>query len=82
MVVGVMSDFYQESLYEPIKPLMLAFAPDNQRIFNIALAKNNDKTTIDQWTLAIAKIQNSFKEIYSTEDFTYDFQDETIVRNF
>ncbi len=82
MVVGVMADFYQESLYEPIKPLMVAYDPDNQRTFNVALGKNRDKNNTVQWTGSIVKIQHYFKEVYPSEDFAYEFQDETVERYY
>lgn len=81
-IVGVMANFYQESLYEPIKPLMLASDLNNQKVFNIALSRTPGQLTGDQLKSSIDKIAESFKQIYPKDYFTYDFQSDTIAQYY
>ena len=79
-IVGVVSDFYQESLHAPIAPLVIMTSTD--RYFNgtFHIALKPQSANGDEWKTAIAAMQKSWKEIYPDDDFEYHFFDETIGR--
>ncbi|WEK36918.1 MAG: ABC transporter permease [Candidatus Pseudobacter hemicellulosilyticus] len=75
-ITGVVADFHQQSLHNPIKPLAIANNPDNQRTINVALTNGSS------WQPAIEKIRSAFKHLYPDDDFDYSFQDETIRKYY
>ena len=79
-IVGVVSDFYQESLHAPIAPLVIMTSTD--RYFNgtFHVALKPQSANGDEWKTAIAAMQKSWKEIYPDDDFEYHFFDESIGR--
>lgn len=81
-VVGIISNFYQQSLYEKIEPLMITFDPGNQNIYNIGLPQNKNRLSTSPWELTIKKIEKAFRNIYPQQDFSYEFQDETIKQYY
>ena len=79
-ISGVVSDFIQKSLHEPVKPLTIGSWSSNERNISIALQPQNEAGTT--WKTAIAKIQKAFKEIYPRDDFDYKFFDEDIAQYY
>src|SRR5258706_846195 len=75
-VVGVLADFYSQSLHNPIKPLIYTADKESQTDFHILLKPNTDNTI---WTTALSKIERSYKSIYPDEDFDYQFLDDRIA---
>jgi ABC-type antimicrobial peptide transport system permease subunit len=72
-IIGVVSDFHQKSLHEPIKPLVISSLAADQRCVNIALQPQNGNNKT--WTIAIKKIEKAWKEVYPADDFEYQFFD-------
>jgi ABC-type antimicrobial peptide transport system permease subunit len=79
-VAGVVADFNQKSLHEPIKPLMIGSWDNTQRTVNIALQPQNSSGTT--WKTAIAKVEKAFKEVYPKDDFDYKFFNEDIAKYY
>jgi len=79
-VVGVVGDFHQKSLHEPIKPLMIGSWPGNQRKVSILLQPQQPGS--NTWKNAIAKIEKAWKEVYPEEDFEYSFFDEDLAKYY
>ncbi len=79
-IVGVVSDFIQKSLHEPVKPLAIASWNNIEKNFSIALQPQNGDGTA--WKTTIAKIEKAFKEIYPEDDFDYNFFDEDIAKYY
>jgi len=67
-VVGVFRDFNQESLYNPIAPLLLFYGP-NSNVIQIKVNQAN----IQQ---AIAGVQSAWKKYFPQLPFEYKFLDE------
>jgi putative ABC transport system permease protein len=67
-VVGVVKDFNQQSLYNPIAPLMLLYRPNNNGI-QVKL----DPRNIPQ---ALAGIEKSWKTVFPELPFSYTFLDQ------
>ncbi|SDD21393.1 ABC-type antimicrobial peptide transport system, permease component [Mucilaginibacter pineti] len=79
-VVGVVADFYQKSLHDAIKPLVIMIPENkyNNRTFHIALKPQTQGG--NDWKKAIASIQKTWKELYPDDDFEYNFYDENIAK--
>ncbi|OKS87073.1 ABC transporter permease [Mucilaginibacter polytrichastri] len=78
-VVGIISDFYQQSLHNGIKPLGIIL-PDkyHKRIIHIALKPQTANG--NEWKTAISGMQKAWKEVYPEDDFEYHFFDEKIAK--
>jgi predicted permease len=77
-VIGVVADFHQKSLHEPIKPLAMGSWDNTEKTVSVLLQPKN--ATGDNWKTAIHKIEKSWKEVYPEEDFEYSFFDEDIAK--
>lgn len=75
-IVGVVKDFYAQSLHDPIKPLFIAPSSGFSRMINVKLALGNDPTQLKNTIAAIEKI---WKQIYPDRTFEYSFFDKTIA---
>ena len=77
-VIGVVADFQQQSLHEPLKPLAILYHPDkfNNEIIHIQLKPQTSAG--HEWKNAIAATEKSWRSIYPGEDFKYTFYDESI----
>lgn len=67
-VIGVVKDFNQKSLYNPIEPLLFFFAP-NGNMIQLKMNTSELKTTI-------AKVGNTWKKYFPNLPFEYKFLDE------
>ncbi|MBL4676389.1 MAG: ABC transporter permease [Mucilaginibacter sp.] len=78
-VVGVMADFYQKSLHSPIKPLALIEPMFyNNRTLHIALKPQTAGGK--EWKTAITSMEQTWKELYPDDEFSYAFFDENIAK--
>lgn len=66
-VVGVVKDYHQNSLYDPIEPLMILLSRDNGNIFI--------RTGEGDVRQSLAAIEHAWKEIFPSYTFEYDFLD-------
>ena len=79
-IVGVIADFNQHSLHDPIKPLIIANGIDRVLTVNIALMPQNVDGTA--WKSTIAQIQKAWEEIFPNDDFDYKFFDQDIAKYY
>ncbi|MDP4131470.1 MAG: ABC transporter permease [Bacteroidota bacterium] len=77
-VVGVVADFYEESLHTPIKPLAICSLFSNEHTLNVAL----DPGSIGCKSLKaiIAAMKKATLEVYPDDSFDYQFLDETLAQ--
>lgn len=66
-VVGVIKDYHQNSLYDPIEPLMIILDKNNNYVFV--------RTTEGDVQQSIAAIEKAWKEIFPTYTFESNFLD-------
>ncbi len=79
-VVGVVGDFNQKSLHEPIKPLLITSDTRNEMLISILLQPQNaDGTT---WNTALAKTEKAFKQVYPKDDYYSGFYDEDLAKSY
>jgi len=76
-IVGVVKDFYAQSLHDPIKPLFIAPSSDFSRMINVKLVFGKDPSQAKNTIAAVEKI---WKQIYPDKSFEYSFFDETIAK--
>lgn len=79
-VVGVVSDFQQESLHAPVKPLSITMYNEHWNSDQMHIALKPQTAGGNEWKTAIASIEKAWKELYPGEDFSYQFYDESIAR--
>ncbi|MEP7317106.1 MAG: FtsX-like permease family protein [Panacibacter sp.] len=79
-IAGVVADFHQKSLHEPIKPLTIGSWNNTERTISIALQPQNASGTI--WKTALGKIEKAWREVYPEDDFDYAFFDEDIAKYY
>jgi predicted permease len=77
-IIGVVSDFHQESLHEAIAPLAIMTGTDKSQnsTFHIALKPGIN----GNWHAAIAAMHQYWKKAYPNDDFEYHFVDESIAQ--
>ncbi|HEX8038079.1 MAG TPA: FtsX-like permease family protein, partial [Chryseosolibacter sp.] len=66
-VVGVVKDYHQNSLYDPIEPLMIVLDKNNNNIF-VRTAEGDVRQSV-------TSIEKVWKEIFPTYAFEYNFLD-------
>ncbi len=79
-IVGVISDFHQESLHAPVKPLVLITPNDQWTDATFHVSLKSQTPGGNEWKTAISAIEKAWKEIYPDDDFTYQFYDESIAK--
>jgi putative ABC transport system permease protein len=79
-VVGVVGDFNQKSLHEPIKPLLITSEIRNEQLISLLLHPQNASGTT--WKAALEKTEKAFKQIYPNDDFYSAFLDEDIAKGY
>ena len=77
-VVGVVADFYEQSLHSPIKPLAICSELGNERTVSVAL--DPGKTGGNSLKAVIAGMKKAWSEVYPEDSFDYQFQDETLAQ--
>ena len=73
LVIGVVKDFHQTSLYNPIGSLL--FIPRFNNFTVLAKIKGDTKNTIDY-------IKSSWQELFPTTPFEYTFVDQTFMEQY
>ncbi|WP_428331289.1 ABC transporter permease [Mucilaginibacter sp.] len=79
-IVGVVSDFHQESLHAPIDPLIIQTSADTDFSGTFHIALKQQSAGGQEWKTAITAMESSWKEIYPEDDFEYHFIDETVAK--
>ena len=80
IIKGIVSDFHERSLHEPIKPLVIGSWAKNTRNISIALQPQNESGTA--WKNTIGQIEKAWKEVYPKDDFEYHFFDEQLAKYY
>jgi putative ABC transport system permease protein len=79
LIIGVVSDFHQESLHEAVAPLVIFTSTDKyfNGIFHIGLKPETANGS--DWKKALAGMNAAWKMIYPEETFNYQFVDESVA---
>jgi len=84
-IIGVVSDFNQESIHAAITPLAILTVNDHyyhgtdyNGTFHIALKPQT--VDGDEWKTTITSMEKAWKDIYPNDDFEYQFFDESIAK--
>ncbi|HMP98787.1 MAG TPA: ABC transporter permease [Cyclobacteriaceae bacterium] len=76
-VVGVLEDFHQFSLHQPISPLLF-YIPVNRNHYNFLVATVNQNA----YNTVIAQMESKWKEIIQATPFETDFLSESVKRQY
>lgn len=76
-ITGVIKDFHLKSVHSPIVPLMYANASRSHRTLHVLLKPNTAGT--GSWKNSLAKLEQSWKEVYPEFDYKVSFVDESIA---
>lgn len=77
-IVGVVKDFNQRSLKDPINPLAIVgnWGGTSFRVMHFTMMNNEQTSMLN----TISKIETAYKSIYPDADFQVNFMDETVER--
>jgi len=78
LIAGVVADFHQKSLHDPIKPLAICSQLNSEAVISVALAPQSPGN--GGWKATIDKMRQAWSEVYTDKEFEYNFQDETIAK--
>ncbi|WP_183559305.1 ABC transporter permease [Mucilaginibacter sp. SP1R1] len=79
-IIGVVSDFYPESLHSPIKPLAILTSKEHYDTGTFHIALNAETAGGNEWKKAITGMDKAWREVYPDDDFEYHFFDENIAK--
>ena len=79
-IVGVMADFNQVSLHEPVAPLVYSSNNNNSYVFNLLL--KSPVAGAATWKSTINQVEKSFKKVYPEDDFNFNFFEESIAKYY
>ncbi|HEY2580436.1 MAG TPA: ABC transporter permease, partial [Mucilaginibacter sp.] len=77
-IVGIVKDFYAESLHAPISPFFMTTLKSNERSISLKLATQGKQ--ISNFKNTIAQIESAWKNVYPADKFEYHFFDESIAK--
>lgn len=80
IIAGVVADFNQHSLHEPVKPLVISNGNERSRTINIALQPQNAEGIL--WKSSIASIEKTWRQIFPNDDFDCKFFDQDIAKYY
>jgi putative ABC transport system permease protein len=76
-IVGVVKDFHENSFREPIRPVIIAHMPEQEKGIGFRLATRGKNIVESQAILN--QIGKEWKMVYPEENFNYHFLNESIV---
>ncbi|MCL6266543.1 FtsX-like permease family protein [Flagellimonas myxillae] len=74
-IIGVLKDFHNRSLYEPIQPTVFLLEPNNAGAMIVKLNGNQTKA-------ALASVQAVFDKVLPNHPLHYDFVDQEYAANY
>ncbi|QJD94485.1 FtsX-like permease family protein [Mucilaginibacter robiniae] len=79
-IIGVVADFYQKSLHQAIKPMVLCYGRSGKNMRTIHIALKPQMAGAESWKAALAQMQNAWQQVFPDNDFEFRFVDESIAR--
>jgi putative ABC transport system permease protein len=74
-VIGVVDDFNFKSLHNPVKPVALCIYPEIYEYLYVSVRPENISSTVQF-------IQNEWKKLFPSMDFSYSFLDNSIEKTY
>lgn len=72
-IIGVVADFHQTSLHQPIEPMILTRNPEDYSFLSVKIDMNKKQE-------ALAHLEKVWDMAYPDDVFNFEFYDETIAR--
>jgi len=79
-IVGVINDFHEKSLHDPIKPVVLTHWRSQEGVINVALSPNDPEN--HTWKTSMEKIGAAWKSMYPDDDVSFEFLDQQIAKYY
>ncbi|MGV8878665.1 MAG: ABC transporter permease [Sphingobacteriaceae bacterium] len=79
-IVGVVANFHEESLRDPIKPLLISNDVSSGSTIHLLL-KPQTKDGI-QWSATLKKVEQAFKKVYPDQQIELSFFDKQIEKTY
>ncbi|MES2110884.1 MAG: ABC transporter permease [Bacteroidota bacterium] len=79
-VAGVVADFYQKSLHDPIKPMAIYIGRGKFMKGYLHIALRPETAGGNEWKATIAFMQKTWKQVYPDDEFEYNFFDQNIAK--
>ncbi|MDO3644968.1 ABC transporter permease [Mucilaginibacter sp. L3T2-6] len=79
-VAGVVADFHQKSLHDPIKPMAIYIGRTKFMKGYLHIGLRPETPGGNEWKTAIASMQKTWKQVYPDDDFDYSFFDQNIAK--
>ena len=76
-IVGVVADFHENSFHEPMKPVIIAHLPEEEKGIGLKLTTRG-KEVVEAKAI-ISQIEKEWKKVYPEENFSYHFLNESIT---
>jgi putative ABC transport system permease protein len=76
-IVGVVADFHENSFHEPMKSVVIAHMPEQEKGIGLKLATRG-KEVVDAKTI-MDQVEKEWRAIYPENDFNYHFLNESIT---
>lgn len=77
-IVGVVTDFFPNSVRKAIQPLVVANGTNEASVFNVGLQPRNENGS--NWPTVLGAIAKAFHEVYPNDDYDFQFVDDTIAQ--
>jgi putative ABC transport system permease protein len=79
-VVGVVADFYGQSLHEKIPPTFITTSKDRNNFVSVKLALGNEGKSKVRMSEKIASLKSVWAAVYPDKAFDYSFFDESLAQ--
>jgi putative ABC transport system permease protein len=76
-IAGVVADYFENSFREPIKPMIMANMPEQEKSVSVKLATTGKDAMSIKNTMA--KVEKRWKQFFPASEFDYHFLDESIT---
>jgi len=78
-IVGILADFYSQSLQAPLGPAYI-FSSNNSRFISLKLSTSGQQP--GDLTTILTQMKKIWKDVYPNEKFEYEFFDDAIARYY
>ncbi|XOV91751.1 MAG: ABC transporter permease [Bacteroidota bacterium] len=79
IIIGVVEDFHSSPIYDPIRPCLLHYRPQNFDVAGIRFSTSGDQQAHEQVDGLLADLKEKWLAAYPNDIFEYQFFDESIA---
>lgn len=79
-IVGIVANFHEESLRDPIKPLLISNDVNDRSTFHFLLKPQKPGGVA--WAATLKKVEKAFKEVYPDQEIELSFYDKQVEKMY